>query len=496
MTRKLTLLCLLCAPLPCLAAPAFAEAPLEVGKVSDLDLDVFRQTVDEIQPDVPSGPSDRRTLSLEEAIVIALENNLRLQVAQLDAAAVETTVPEARARFDPLLGATGLATETKEDLATGPNELDNRYSGTASVQQNIPTGALLTATGDYLRRKNGPVGNAPVDEIAGFTVEVTQPLLRGGRIYVARRFITDAEYEVDFQRAALAAEILRVTANTKAFYYDAIRTTRLVEVVNDAIERDKELLAASQALFEAGRVNKRDVYSAQISLAKDQATLASREGSKDNAQNLLRDELGLPIDMQIDIAELEIPFRPVEIQLDDWIQSALETRPELAQVRARIGQFELNTHVRENFVLPSLDARGLYGRAANTQSHLWESQLTFSIPFGNVGARSALSRARIEQARVERQYVQQERAIELAVRNLAIQLEEAIGRLRADVTGLENARAKREVATVRFQLGLANNLDITDANDDVSTAETDLLDAVWSYATSLAFLEAAIGRPI
>jgi OMF family outer membrane factor len=399
-----------------------------------------------------------------------------------------------RAFFDPTLGASALATATQEDLAHEQRTRSNTYSATGFVRQEVPTGGTITASTDYVRDYAG--GGSPIDKVVGFILEARQPLLRGGRVYVARRNITDSELDVDIQRAILATEVLRVTAETKAAYYDAILTTRLVEVVQDAIRRDQDLLAASNALFEAGRVNKRDVFSAEISLASDQAKLASRNASRELSQNRLRDTLGLPIDMQVDIEQLEVPFRPVEIQLDDWIQSAFANRPELVRIRKTLDKADLEVRVRENDVLPQLDLFGLGRRAANTESYNWEAGAAFAIPFGNVSARSALARARVQKARIERNYVQQERSIELEVRALEISLRETIDRLKALTNGVVNARGKREIAAVRFQLGLANNLDITDADEDLTSAESDLLSTVVQYATSLAFLEAAIARPI
>ena len=61
---------------------------------------------------------------------------------------------------------------------------------------------------------------------------------------------------------------------------------------------------------------------------------------------------------------------------------------------------------------------------------------------------------------------------------------------------VEQARAKLEIANVRFQLGLANNLDITDADTDLTDSESDLLTAITDYASNLARIEAAIVRPI
>jgi outer membrane protein TolC len=156
-------------------------------------------------------------------------------------------------------------------------------------------------------------------------------------------------------------------------------------------------------------------------------------------------------------------------------------------------------------VLPKLDLVGLYGRGDNDDTLLrafefrgdrWEAGLQFEIPFGNVAARERLSAAKIAYRRIERRLTQRERLIEVEVRDEAIRLRENLEDLRAQSTKVEKAREKLEIAVARYRLGIANNLDITDAQQDLLDAETNLLNAVVDYVNGLARLEARIAGPL
>ena len=61
---------------------------------------------------------------------------------------------------------------------------------------------------------------------------------------------------------------------------------------------------------------------------------------------------------------------------------------------------------------------------------------------------------------------------------------------------VDQAQGKLDFAQARFALGLATNLDITDAQEDLLGAETDLLEAIVDYNIGLAELEARIAGPI
>ena len=497
-TLKLFALVLALAANPAVSCAQGADAP-------QLDLDEINRIIDASDDVGPPQDEFGRSVTLEEAIKIALEHTLQLQIDTLE---VEAQLPEIsfqKAKFHPLLGLSFLAdgAEVKDEISNNTASIDNSIAGLASVDQQISTGGSISVTADMSRLVTR--GVELEKDTADVTIVARQPLLKGGRVYVARQAIRNAQYQNEILEALLHARILNVTALTKIAYYDTILRGNLLDVTTAALVRDHDLLEASNALFGAGRVNKRDVFSAEIKIAKDQARLAKDLASIEDAQNNLRDILGLPLDMQLEVTDTEIPFEPVKIEIEDWIRSAIANRPEILAIRTSLEQQDLEVMVQRNSVLPNLDLVGSYGRsqtgfnarrAFDLSGHSWTAGFDFSIPFGNVAARSNLAKARTDRARIERRYVAEERRIELEVRSFEITLRRNIGELKANTKGLEQARAKREIASVRFQLGLADNFDITDADQDLIDAETELLTAITEYAINLARIEAAIVRPI
>jgi OMF family outer membrane factor len=113
-----------------------------------------------------------------------------------------------------------------------------------------------------------------------------------------------------------------------------------------------------------------------------------------------------------------------------------------------------------------------------------------------VAARSALTRAELEQKRLQQELVHLKRQIELDVRTAVIKLRRSVERMRVLRVGIEQVQGKLEVAQGRFALGEASNLDITDAQQDLLEAQTDLLTATADYNIGLAELEASIAGPI
>lgn len=531
MWKWLAALCVLF--LPTLRASAVTEQPapgvIPVGSVSDLDTDDFQRLL-RATSEEPEPPGPERApliLSLEDAIRGALEANLRLQIATLDRDVAAALVPAARAKFHPVPGidvaAAGQRLEdAPDDFLTPGEEIPGVYEQNDQlvspfVRQEVPTGGTVTLATDLTREYADDDTNDPDDPRdpledesgdyyrGGVGLVVRQPLLRGGSVYVARREILDSEYNLEIAEADLRAQILSVTAQVKEAYYNTILAQRLIEVSEQALTRDRALLEASRALFEAGRATRRDVLSAEIRISDGEASLAQNRAALASSQLVLRNVLGSPIDQPVRAADANIPFAPVAIQQPRWVAQALESRPEILRALARLDQTALAVRVSENGVLPALDFLGAYGQAGfagssrsawDLDSNAWAAGLHFEIPFGNVAAKERLRAAKLLNQRTERELRDLQRQIEIEVRAEVISLRENFGNLAAQTAKVEQARDKLDTANTRFRLGLADNFDVTDAQEDLVSAETEFLTAIVDYVNSLARLEARIAGPL
>ena len=205
------------------------------------------------------------------------------------------------------------------------------------------------------------------------------------------------------------------------------------------------------------------------------------------------------------LLDREIKFDPIPSQLEKWIAAAITNRPEILEFEERLAQSDLNIRVAGNTLLPQVDLVGSYSRAQTSSTigkafelrgEEWSAGVVISLPLGNVAARAGLAKAEIEHLRLQEQFLQQQRLVELEVRSAEITLRNSLSRIDALTKILDHSKELYEVAKARFALGVATNLDITNAQEDILDAETDLLQAIVNYNTGLADLEAAIARPL
>jgi outer membrane protein TolC len=488
------------------------QQPWAKAYLGALDLEQLKQKLAQAQatqekeprPPQPQRQKDRKELTLQQSIEIALQKNLRIQIAGLTRDAVQPEVQIAKARFHPNVGLAFTAFGEKSFPEDEPVSTSNTQAVTAFIDQAVPTGASVIVSSGLIRdeiTKEEP----PQDFGLSLRVSIVQPLLRGGGVIVATRPIRDAEFNLRVEEARLRAEILRIIATTKSAYYNVILNEKIIALTEEAIERDKMLIEASKALFDAGIVTKRDVFSAELSLAEDTTGLVDAQAELAVATDVLLDTLGLPFATQIALLDKDLSIQPVPIELERWIATAITSRPEIVEFEERLGQSLLNIKVARNTVFPQLDLVGSYERAQNASAfgrsldlkgHTWSAGLVFSVPIGNVAAKANLTRAETEHALLQQALVQTKRQIELEVRTSVIQLRRSLERIPPLTVAIEQAQGKLEIARARFALGQATNFDITDAQEDLLDAETELLEAIVEYNIALAQLEASIAGPV
>ena len=470
---------------------------------------------------VDDDPRLARPLTIDDCIAIALEHNLDTRIVRLSRDATATGVDEALGIFYPQLDVTAFRTNNTLFGELGQmtqDQFDQRIGGgVASMTQTLPTGTLIGVNYVLLHDYIKPDRDTPLQQIsAGFN----QPLLRGFGWRATTGPVRLAKYETRIADAEVRARELFVVQQVKSAYYEVVRQFNLIDVNRQAIARDSQLVAASQAKLDAGLGTRRDVLSAEIVLEQDRGNLVDALTGYDEALDGLARVLGLRIgERGIDIADKTAVLDTIAVDETRWIAKARRDNPTLTAARLAVQRNELAQRVAGNARLPQLDVGLSYTRnhdpdaeepakEENIEQILtgdppdpldptgfrgWTTTVRLSVPLGNKALGSVYRRARLL-------HLQSERALEDAERQVTLEIRTAIRALRNNVERLsilekniEGASSKLEFATVNFQLGRASNQDITDAQKDLLDAETDYINEVIDYELQVARIEQLLG---
>jgi outer membrane protein TolC len=456
----------------------------------------------------------QKPLTLDDCIRIALSKNISLRIAQGDLAKAEATQAGSYGAYFPVFAIQGTQENTLEKRpvnAADPTNLtelnfDNRAI-VATMQQTLPTGAVLDFSGDISRDINSPdkFGEQPTrTRNRIYSVQLTQPLLRNAWPNAARSAITAARYDRQMQEKQLLNAKLQTIFAVKSAFYEVLYQRELIRVNQAAIRRDSTLLVASESKVEAKLATRRDVLSAEIQLASDKASLIKSQSEYELALDALKEVMGLPIEMPIAVAEVELSYAPVPLQEERLLRQALENNPSLHSAEAGIDRSRLQLKVAKNQLLPQLDLiagySGSFERDTDQDIDLrttgFTTTVSLSYPFLDRAAVASAENAQIALSQQQDNVLNVKRQLALSVRHIVRNTHSSIEAINTLKRSIEAAEQKVEFATVMFNLGRASNLDITDAQEALLKAQTQYVRELVDYHIQLALLESLTGQPV
>ncbi len=444
-------------------------------------------------------------LTLQDCVEIALEYNRLMSAAELERDAVRQGVSAALGTWWPDVGVAALRTSSRGNTAdlgsSGPEDFVESTATdlVARVSQRLPLGGAVELRYDFTEEGDDRIGGT------GGAVSLRQPLLRNAGWKRATASVSQARLAVDAEDASWRSRQLNVVFRVKSAYYEVLRTHELIQVNQQAIARDQQLLAFSEAKVAAKLATRRDVLSAEIILAQDRSRLVNAETEHENALDALANVLGIPVEQRMELVQEELALRPIAVQESLWVQHALRDNPEVLRTRSELEFDALTADVAGNARLPQLDFTLLYGETraphgsaealvnVHQRVRTWQGGVEISFPVLNRTLGSAHRAATLRQERSRVLVEEAERQTKLRVRQAARNLQRIEERIAVLDKEIQGAREKVEYATVNFQLGRASNLDITDAQEDLVNAESDYVDEVVDYRVELARLEELLG---
>jgi outer membrane protein len=452
-----------------LAAPAMAQDPVTSAPAEA----VLRVPEDSVAP-TPGAP----TISLGAAVATALKQNFGLLTAADSVSTSRMHETVARAEFYPKL------TPNYGQSAYGPSlGLD--------LRQKVPwTGASFSLDADFLSSIDD--GDA-LPRTSNTRLLLTQPLLRGLGPNAAQYDLRNSERTREYQERTFELTRQRVAIQATSAFYQVVLQRQLLAVARQSLKRSESLMKASEARLQVGLVSKLDVFRAELQASQAQEAMLRAETSLQGALETFRSTLGLaatdtlepePVDLR-DIAVAE-PLEPIEV----LVARGQQARIDLAESRDQVQDARRTASLARQKLLPQLDLNvslnqfGLgttFGSAWKTGDRRFSVFLSSSYPLERSGQAAHRAEAELNLAGRQRNLRQQQLQIELEVRSAARELERLAKSIELQRKAVDIAEQQRQLATLRYQRGLASNFDVVDAEGSLVVARSALVGLLTSH---------------
>ena len=456
----------------------------------------------------------KQPLSLKSCIRIALTKNIQLDIAKLDLESAQASLSGSYSSFMPMFALEGTQSrqnqirppDTSDPTALSDLQFDNQ-GAVASFTQKLLTNASFVASGDLRKDTNSPdqFGQAPErTENREYSFQLTQPLLRDAWISMAKSPVNRARYGYEMQEKVLNGTKLTTIFNLKMAFYEIVLQREIMKANRSALVRDSALVRLSEAKYRASLATRRDVLSAEIQIADDQASLIAAEADYEAALDQLKDVMGIPIRVPIYIENVELDYSSEKLIAEDLIKLALENNPMIQNNEISVKRIDLERRIAKNQKLPQVDLFVKYlntfdknlAQVTNIKNNDWQMGINFSYSFLDKASGAAAQNAEISLAAQRASLKDQRRKIVLAVRNITRKAFSAGKEIEALKKTIEAANEKVRFATTMFDLGRASNLDITDAQQALLKSQIQYAKKVTDYHMLIAELETLIGQQI
>lgn len=409
------------------------------------------------------------TISLDQAVQIALQKNPDVAAANALVDAARANVKIAHANYLPQI-----------DL--GLSYTRQTYNYGASPGTSPSQWALF-----YKGQSNA---NAPY-YFGG--LNLSQTILDFGRtkgqVEVSQAQLEAAEHNLQFVRD-------QIYYNVRAAYFTVIAAEDAVSIQKAAVTDAQRHLDQARAYHQFGTVPGIDVTSEDLALANSRLGLQQAEESQEVDRSQLATAMGLPVDQAPEPSEILGSPRKMS-NLGPLLTEAEQSRQDLLaqfdQVKASMGNLlTAKAQLRPNLSLSTfLDFRNL----------TWP--LVYNWSLGQMLAQSIFAgganRARVRAAQAQEVAAQEDVAsLRLLVDQ---QVFAALSGMRLAKDQIDNAavadRYAREnlaLAEGRYKTGVGNVVELNDAEYQATQAALQLVSARYNYEVASAKLDFALGR--
>jgi outer membrane protein len=403
---------------------------------------------------------------LLEIYKLAQRNDPTFEAARHAYEAAQEKIPQARAGLFPVLNLNG------NDNATVAS---SRFTHTPLVDRDVHAWT--------------------------WTLQLTQPLIRAQNVYAYQ----ESKWLVEQGRAQYTwAEqdlILRVTLA----YFEVLVAQESIEVADAQVKATGEQLALAQRGFEKGANAITDVHEAKSrsDLARAQRIAAQNELEAKHAE--LEKVVGQPSNSLAALQPAVVVPKPQPDDVKAWMEQARENNPAVLAPKAAVNAAESEVSKSRAEYAPTLDMVASYGNNYSsgnvsaptdfeTRAKSRQIGLQLTIPLyagGTTSSRVTEAIANRNKAAAELEVARRQSGTD--ARQAYAAIVNGLAQIEALESAVESSKSAVNGNQVGYKLGIHMNIDVLNAEQQLYTAQRDLLKARYDTLFQGFKLKAAAG---
>jgi HAE1 family hydrophobic/amphiphilic exporter-1 len=476
-------------------------------------------------------PSEPLRLTVDDAVKMALDNNVDLAAARLDPQIGDAQVAAANGVFKPSftssVGRNNQLAPPASLLSPIPTRTDVVTSSFGFTQRLPWFGTSYSVGWDTSHTNSDSFLNSYNPLIrSGLSFNVSQPLLRDLKTDSSRLQLTITQTNRKIADTRLQESVVHTTASVKTAYWNLVSARANVDARKSAVALAEELARVNKAKVDVGQSPPLDLLSAQAEVAANQEQLIVAETAVRQAEDRLRllifDATRRDVwNVALDTTDAP-PVSVTALDVESAVTRALSERTDLRQLRDSVSTANAAERLAGNQKLPDVRANASYqasglggtevlrtggfpgtivGPGAVTpfgsvldqlfrsNYPTWSFGLSVSYPIGGSVAEANHARARLEVSQAEQRVKGAEARAIQQVRDAAWKVEMNAKRLDTTQAARTLAEQRLSAEQKRYEVGMSTSFLVIQAQRDLAQAKQNELSAILSYDLSLVDFE-------
>lgn len=432
------------------------------------------------------------SLSLAESIAMALTADESISAAEARERAAGYGLSAARRAKLPVISWRSEAYRIGGDSYKSANDAHNAYG---DPHEGDYSPLYVAKDGTEILGSPETVGSYAFNNTFSNSWNLTVPLYSGGNL---EGTIAANRYGLNSANLNVENALQTVRFRVAEAYSNLLHRENLRKVASDAVQLAKAQLDFINVQFKEGYLAKADVLAMEVSLANYEQSLVNAEGNLAVAKGNLASLLGLPQDEDIRATDV-FTYEPYEKDLEWCISYAMLHRPDGKAAEYNVKRYEAERDAVKSGYRPRISGVAGKSMASNKffgheRNDSWEVGISLSWNIFDSGVTSAKEKqatAVVEQYQAEAGRIK--KAIRLEVQNAYIQMRVAEKNIKKATVAVQQAKQSYRIAQVRYDEGEDILLNVTNAQEKLTQAESNYYTALYNYNLYRATLEKAMG---
>jgi len=489
------------------------------------------------------GESVRR-MSIDEAVKLALEQNLGIRIQRFDPQIQDVGVAQARSFWAPSLTSNfarnSQTQQPTSSLAGGASSiLNGSVSSAVGLTQVLPWGGSYAATWNSSRFTTTNLFQSYSPQIgSNLNLQYTQPLLRNFDIDQIRQQVANSRKSRELSDIQLQSVITQTLRSVKNAYWDLVYAINNLKAQQQSLALSQQSLKDNQKRVEIGTLAPIDIVQSQAEVANNEQGViiadAAIRAAQDNLRALILDPAAADF-WTVAFEPTDAPtFTEQALDVDAAVRNALDKRTDLRSAKNSLEQSDINIKFFRNQIKPDVNANVSYittaaggtqlsqvdlaaaaiggsinrtvvsergfgsvlGDVLQNQYPNWTVGVSIGYPLGASTAHANLARVRLEYEQAQAQLKSLQLQIATQVRAIARNVQTNQKRVQAAGVSRELQERKLEAEEKKLAAGMSSTFLVLQAQRDLALARTTEVQAVSDYNKSLVDFDAVQQVPL